>query len=115
MPAHRIFAIALLTLVAGLATAQTAAPAHSPDPARVPQAGYSREKKEDVCTTAPASEWLPADEMQLLARHRGYRIKTFKVANGSCYEVYGFDRSGQIVEAYFDPVTSKLVRQNIAK
>lgn len=75
----------------------------------------SREQREDVCTTAPRAEWLPEDEMRLLAEHRGYRIKTFKIANGSCYEVYGFDRQGQIVEAYFNPVTSRLVRLNVAR
>ena len=53
--------------------------------------------------------------MQLLAKHRGYRIKTFKVINNSCYEIYGFDREGRIVEAYFNPVTARLVRQNIAQ
>ena len=71
--------------------------------------------KSDVCSTAPRSEWFPEDEMKLLVQHRGYRIKTFKVANNRCYEVYGFDRDGHIVEAYFNPVTSKLVRQNIAR
>ncbi|MBL8388726.1 MAG: PepSY domain-containing protein [Hydrogenophaga sp.] len=75
----------------------------------------SREQQEDICTDAPRSEWLAEDEMRLLAEHRGYRIKTFKIANGSCYEIYGFDRQGQIVEAYFNPVTSRLVRQNIAR
>lgn len=53
--------------------------------------------------------------MKLLAEHRGYRIKTFKVAKGNCYEVYGFDKTGRIVEAYFNPVTTQLVRQNIAQ
>jgi hypothetical protein len=76
---------------------------------------YVREGSGTVCTTAPRADWLPEDEMRLLAEHRGYRIKTFKVANNSCYEVYGFDRTGQIVEAYFNPVTARLVRQNIAR
>ena len=76
--------------------------------------GFSREKAADICTTAPRADWLPADEMKLLAEHRGYRIKTFKVAKGDCYEIYGFDREGRIVEAYFNPVTSRLMRQNIA-
>jgi len=67
-----------------------------------------------VCTNAPRSEWMPADEMQLLAMHRGYRIKTFKVSKGNCYELYGFDRDGRIVEAYFDPITARLELQNIA-
>jgi len=110
-----------LVLLPGLAQAQAspgaksakAAPAASA-PSSAPSS-YSREKGEDVCTTAPRSEWLPEEEMKLLAQHRGYRIKTFKVANNSCYEVYGFDRDGRIVEAYFNPVTSRLVRQNIAR
>lgn len=76
--------------------------------------GFSREKAADVCTTAPRADWLPADEMKLLAEHRGYRIKTFKVAKGDCYEIYGFDRENRVVEAYFNPVTSRLMRQNIA-
>jgi hypothetical protein len=67
-----------------------------------------------VCTSVPRSEWMPADEMQLLATHRGYRIKTFKVSKGNCYELYGFDREGRIVEAYFDPITARLKLQNIA-
>ena len=75
----------------------------------------AREKAVDTCTQAPRSEWIDEAEMPLLAEHRGYRIKTFKVANGNCYEVYGFDRNNQIVEAYFDPVTTRLVRLNIAK
>ncbi len=75
----------------------------------------AREKALEFCTKAPRSEWIDEAEMRLLAQHRGYRIKTFKVANGNCYEVYGFNRDNQIVEAYFDPVTTRLVRQNIAK
>lgn len=74
-----------------------------------------RDKPEGGCSDAPRERWLPEDEMRLLAEHRGYRIKTFKVAVGNCYEIYGFDRNNQVVEAYFDPETSRLVRQNIAK
>jgi hypothetical protein len=74
-----------------------------------------RDKADEVCTTEPQSAWLPAEEMKLLATHRGYRIKTFKISKNNCYEIYGFDRQGQIVEAYFNPVTSRLVTQNIAR
>ena len=84
------------------------------EPAK-PLTSTAREKASEACTQAPRSEWIDEAEMQLLARHRGYRIKTFKVANGNCYEVYGFDRNNQIVEAYFDPVTTRLVRLNVAK
>jgi len=96
----------------GLAQAQGGPIAKTP--AASAPIGFSRENATDICTTAPRSDWLPEDEMKLLAEHRGYRIKTFKLAKGNCYEVYGFDREGRMVEAYFNPVTSRLVRQNIA-
>lgn len=108
-PLLRLTAAGALLAVASLSQA-------APAPAdTLPRPEYSRERSADICTREPRSEWLPEAEMRLLAEHRGYRIKTFKVANGSCYEVYGFDRAGQIVEAYFNPVTSRLVRQNIAR
>ena len=103
----------LLVFVPGLALAQGSSPAKTL--AASPPAGFSREKPSDICTTAPRSEWLTQDEMKLLAEHRGYRIKTFKLAKGDCYEIYGFDREGRIVEVYFNPATSRLVRQNIAR
>lgn len=102
-------------IVRGLACVMLAmgASTWATEPAK-PAPGLSRERAQDVCTQAPRSEWLPEAEMRLLAEFRGYKITTFKVANGSCYEIYGF-KNGQIVEAYFDPVTSKLVRQNVAQ
>lgn len=107
----------LVCLAAAPARAQAVATGASAGTARVASSpiGMSREKAAEVCTTAPRSEWFPEEEMRLLAQHRGYRIKTFKIANNSCYEIYGFDRDGRIVEAYFNPVTSRLVRQNTAR
>ena len=106
----------LLLPLAGQVQAQGGPAAKAPVKTAAASApiGFSREKTTDICTTAPRSDWLPEDEMKLLAEHRGYRIKTFKLAKGDCYEIYGFDREGRIVEAYFNPVTSRLVRQNIA-
>lgn len=83
--------------------------------AQVNPPAKTQTKPSHVCTTAPRSEWLTQEEMKLLAEHRGYRIKTFKLAKGDCYEIYGYDKEGRIVEAYFNPVTSQLVRQNIAQ
>ncbi len=107
----------LLVLSPTLALAQGSLTAKPPAKAVSAPApiGFSREKATDICTTVPRTEWLTEDEMKLLAEHRGYRIKTFKLAKGDCYEVYGFDRAGRIVEAYFNPATSRLVRQNIAQ
>ena len=104
----------LLVLAAAIAGAQGPGATFAAEPAKPTRPAVSREQAADLCTQEPRSQWLPEAEMRLLAEFRGYRIKTFKIANGSCYEVYGF-KDGQIVEAYFDPVTSKLVRQNVAK
>jgi hypothetical protein len=84
-------------------------------PAVSAAAGYNRVMNSISCTTAPRSEWLPEEEMKLLALHRGYRIKTFRIDKNNCYEVYGFNRQNQVVEAYFDPVTTRLRHQNIAQ
>lgn len=115
------FTFALLAGLACLASASvqaqalaTGVPASAARAASSP-IGISREKASEVCTTAPRSEWFSEEEMKLLAQHRGYRIKTFKIANNSCYEIYGFDREGRIVEVYFNPVTARLVRQNTAR
>jgi hypothetical protein len=107
----------LLILVSGMAIGQDGPRPKAPSktPAASAPVGFSRENPMDICTTVPRSEWITEDEMKLLAQHRGYKIKTFKVAKGNCYEVYGFDRNGQIVEAYFNPATSRLVRENIAR
>jgi hypothetical protein len=117
MTFHTPLFASLLILVSGVALGQEGSPPKAPAKAPLASApvGFSRENPADICTTAPRSEWITEDEMKLLAQHRGYKIKTFKVAKGNCYEVYGFDRNGQIVEAYFNPATSRLVRENIAR
>ena len=97
-----------------LAVSALAAEADKPPVQSAGPSSFSRERTEDVCTREPPSQWLTEAEMRLLAEFRGYKIATIKFANGSCYEIYGF-KCGNMVEAYFDPVTSKLVRQNIAK
>ncbi|TXT38811.1 MAG: hypothetical protein FD135_2646 [Comamonadaceae bacterium] len=105
-----------LLLTPDLALAQ-ARPAVKPASASSASAqnGYNRFMNTQICTTAPRSEWMPEEEMKLLAQHRGYRIKTFRADRNNCYEIYGFNRANQVVEAYFDPVTSRLLHQNIAQ
>ena len=56
--------------------------------------------------------WLDADEFKLLAAHRGYKTVVFMVTYGACYEIYGYDRDGNLVEAYFNPVNARLMRSN---
>jgi hypothetical protein len=74
--------------------------------------GTSVARDRSTCTQQPATEWLDADEFKLLAAHRGYRTVVFKVTYGACYEIYGYDREGNLVEAYFNPVNARLMRSN---
>ena len=90
-------------------------PAKSASAAASAAVGFGRHKVTDFCTTAPRSDWIDEEEMKLLVLHRGYRIKTFKVSKTNCYEVYGFDKENRVVEAYFHPLTTRLMLQNIAK
>jgi hypothetical protein len=65
-----------------------------------------------MCTSAPKSDWLTKEEFLLLMKHRGYVVQTFRIVYESCYEVYGFDKNGRIVEAYFNPENARMNRQN---
>ena len=46
----------------------------------------------------------------------GYKdIRTFKVTDGNCYEIYGYNKDGKKAEVYFNPVTAEIVTQKIGK
>ena len=55
--------------------------------------------------TAPKDKWMKEADFKAQVEKQGYRIKTFKVSKGECYEIYGFDKDGKKVEIYFDPAT----------
>lgn len=61
--------------------------------------------------SAPKEQWQPEATFKKELEAQGYKIKTFKVTKGQCYEIYGTDKAGKKVEIYFDPVTGKPVQQ----
>jgi len=65
---------------------------------------------EVVCTKEPVEKWKNEEAFQkeLAAT---YKIKKFKVTQGNCYEIYGWDKSGKKVEIYFNPVDGTVVKQ----
>lgn len=65
------------------------------------------------CTTTDKSEWLDQAKFQEDLKAQGYEIKVFKVTDGNCYEIYGWNKDKQKVEIYFDPVTGKAVKEEI--
>jgi hypothetical protein len=59
--------------------------------------------------TVPQDKWMKEADLKARLEAQGYRIKTFKVSKGQCYEIYGFDKGGQKVEIYFDPQTGAVI------
>ena len=71
---------------------------------------FSTAYAEVSCTQEPTAKWKNQDSFkQELAQT--YKIKKFKVTPGNCYEIYGWDKKGNKVEIYFNPVTGEIVKQ----
>jgi hypothetical protein len=68
---------------------------------------------EPKCTDADKSQWQDATKFQEKLKAEGYEIKVFKVTEGNCYEIYGWNKKKEKVEIYFDPVTGKAVKTEI--
>lgn len=62
------------------------------------------------CTKEPSSKWKNQDAFQKELENN-YKIKKFKVTPGNCYEIYGWDKKGNKVEIYFNPVTGEIIKQ----
>ena len=59
----------------------------------------------------PKEQWMKESEFKAKLEQQGYKIKTFKVTKGNCYEIYGNDKDGKKVEIYFDPATAAVLQQ----
>lgn len=66
---------------------------------------------EPACNV-PKEKWMPEAAFKKSAAAQGYKIKTFKVNKGQCYEIYGTDKDGKKVEHWFDPATGVRVTQS---
>jgi hypothetical protein len=59
----------------------------------------------------PEAQWMKEADFKAKLAAEGYQIKTFKVTQGKCYEIYGIDKAGKKVEIYFDPATGAVLEQ----
>ena len=57
---------------------------------------------------APAKSWKSLPTFEAKLKKEGWQVRKSKV-DGGCYEVYGTDPQGRRVEAYFHPVSFKLL------
>ncbi|MEG0860628.1 MAG: PepSY domain-containing protein [Pseudomonas sp.] len=65
------------------------------------------------CTTADKGQWQDQTKFQDNLKAQGYEIKKFKITDGNCYEIYGWDKDKKKVEIYFNPVDGKVVKSEI--
>lgn len=63
------------------------------------------------CTAKPKIDWKKEKDFKQSLTDQGYKIKFFKVTDGNCYEIYGWDKAGKKVEIYFDPVDGRIVKE----
>lgn len=63
------------------------------------------------CTSEPKETWQDQSKFQKSLTDQGYKIKKFKVTDGDCYEIYGWNKAGERVEIYFNPITGAIVKE----
>ncbi len=62
-----------------------------------------------VCKAGPEASWKPIDTLKKKVWQEGWSLIKMQV-EGDCYEVYARNEAGQVLEAFFHPVTlEKLV------
>lgn len=67
--------------------------------------------KKTQCTSEDRSQWQDQDAFQEKLVADGYRINEFKITEGNCYEIYGWDKAENKVEIYFNPVDGSVVKE----
>lgn len=63
---------------------------------------------------APLAEWQPRQALEKKLQAEGWKVNRLKTEDG-CYEVYGVDRQGRRVEAYFNPKTLQTVKVKLER
>ena len=73
----------------------------------------SSPKERIVCTTLPGQAWLGEKKIKAIFGVGEYLRVDFKVSRTNCYEFYAIHKNGDVVEAYYHPVTGELVKRNV--
>ena len=66
-----------------------------------------------VCTTLPGQAWMGEERIKAVFGASEYLRADLKVSKTKCYEFYAIKKNGDIVEAYYHPVTGALVKRNV--
>ena len=73
----------------------------------------SSPKERVVCTTQAGQAWLGEKKIRAVFGVDEYLRVDFKVSRTNCYEFYAIHKNGDVVEAYYHPVTGELVKRNV--
>ena len=73
----------------------------------------SSPKERVVCTTQAGQTWLGEKKIRAIFGVDDYMQVNFKVSKTNCYEFYAIRKNGDVVEAYYHPVTGELVKRNV--
>jgi hypothetical protein len=63
------------------------------------------------CTNALRTTWLPEAQVKRNFGMENFSSVKFKISRSNCYEFYAVAKSGEIIEAYYHPLTGALVRE----
>ena len=64
------------------------------------------------CTAEPRSRWISEADVKRVFGVEKYALVKFKVSRSNCYEFYAIGKEGGVTEAYYHPVTGRLVKES---
>jgi hypothetical protein len=68
---------------------------------------------DEQCTKEPKEKWLKEDDMKKKVEAFGYKDFGKVLVSGTCYEIYGNNKDGKMVEVYFNPVDGSVHKEEI--
>lgn len=66
-----------------------------------------------VCTVLPGQPWLGEKKIREIFGTSEYLEVEFKVSPLNCYEFHAIKKNGDVVEAYYHPVTGAVVEHEV--
>jgi hypothetical protein len=73
----------------------------------------SSQGKPISCNVQPGQKWLGEEKIRAIFGASEYLDVKFKTSKMQCYEFYAIKKNGDVVEAYYHPVTGDLVQRNL--
>lgn len=66
-----------------------------------------------VCTVQPGQPWLGEKRIREIFGTTDYLAVEFKISALNCYEFHAIKKNGDVVEAYYHPVTGAVVEHEV--